>query len=87
MPGSGSLAHGSAQPRTVRSVQASSREDASGAAVRVWAPYWQAWRRRSPSYTSICHVCPALRFADSGSFTVAFTVGRCPRSAGNDQYR
>jgi len=57
----------------------------SGAsALRVWAPYWQDWRRRSPSYTSSCQVCAPWV---SGSFTVALTVGRWPASAGNDQYR
>ncbi len=84
MPGSGSFAQGSDQARTVRSTQASSTEVASAAAVRVCAPYWQAWRRRRPSYTSICQVCAVWV---SGSFTVAPTVGRCPVSAGNDQYR
>ncbi|MGC0399291.1 hypothetical protein RKD27_001935 [Streptomyces sp. SAI-126] len=65
-------------------MQASSTLPASAAAVRVCAPYWHAWRRRRPSYTSICQVCAAWV---PGSFTVAFTVGRCPASAGNDQYR
>ncbi|BFO16719.1 hypothetical protein SHKM778_31070 [Streptomyces sp. KM77-8] len=84
MPGSGSLAHGSDQARTVRSTQSSSTEGAFAPAVRVCAPYWQAWRRRRPSYTSICQVSAAWL---SGSFTFAWTVGRCPASAGNDQYR
>ena len=66
------------------------REGAKGplafelAAVRAWAPHWHAWRRRSPSYTSTRQVWAACV---SGSFTVAFTVGRCSASAGNDQYR
>ncbi len=84
MPGSGSLAQGSDQARTVRSTHASSTVVVPCPAARVWAPYWQAWRRRSPSYTSTCQVWEAWL---SGSFTVARTVGRCPASAGNDQYR